>query len=604
MSHPQEPQPRHRSAFAAAFLSLIFPGLGHAYAGAYQRAIGFAAAPVLLLALGAGIGLRANIFDLAGIALEYLWLILLLDILILIYRIIAAVDAYRVANYLNASDAAGAAGGRRLGRARTAINPLSIAGLVAVIVVMSGVHVVVAQYDLQAQSLVNCVFDPSGTAQCDDTSASATDAPAQTDSGDTTLPTASLPGGTENPSATAIAAPTTAPYTGGRLNILLIGADQRPHQGTFNTDTLIVASIDPKTKQVALFSLPRDTTGVPLPPGPARSALGANYPAKINSLWTEAQHRPDLFPGNDAQRGYRALKDTLGYLYGISIPYYAEVNFDGFEKLVDAVGGVTVNVQFPVLDDYFPGDNGTHLRVYIPAGIQHMSGAEALIYARSRHGSIDYDRSQRQQRVLLSLKDQTDVNAMIPKIPALIQALKSTIHTDIPVSQLPSLLQLAGGVDTTNIRSYVFSPPLYGAPVVGPYGDANTIRVAKVRAAIASAFSAHPADEAQRETIADEGASVWVLNGSGKTGQASDIAAYLEYRGVNASAPTQRPPSSPATTKIVVYNGAENDDPATIALLQTIFGVTATPVTDPTAKADIVITTSRSTPNLVPPAGP
>ncbi len=140
---------------------------------------------------------------------------------------------------------------------------------------------------------------------------------------------------------------------------------------------------------------------------------------------------------------------------------------------------------------------------------------------------------------------------------------------------------------------------------MGPYGDANTIRVSKVRAAVTSAFSAHPADEAQRETIADEGASVWVLNGSGKTGQASDIAAYLEYRGVNASAPTQRPPSAPAATKIVVYNGAENDDPATIALLQAVFGVTATTVTDPTARADIVITTSKSTPNLPPrPAAP
>ncbi len=294
-------------------------------------------------------------------------------------------------------------------------------------------------------------------------SPSATDSPDQTDSGDTTGPTTSLPGGTENPSATAIAAPSTAPYTGGRLNVLLIGSDQRPHQGTFNTDTLIVASIDPKTKAVSLFSLPRDTTGVPLPPGPARSALGTYYPAKINSLWTEAQHRPDLFPGNNAQRGYRALKDTLGYLYGISIPYYAEVNFSGFKGLVDAVGGVTINVQFPVLDDYYPGPTARTCRIYIPAGIQHMTGDQALIYARSRHGSIDYDRSQRQQRVLLSLKDQTDVNAMIPKIPALIQALKSTVHTDIPVSQLPALLQLGGSVDTANIRSYVFSPPLYGA---------------------------------------------------------------------------------------------------------------------------------------------
>jgi len=602
MSHPQEPRPRHRSAFAAAFLSLIFPGLGHAYAGAYTRAIGFAAAPILLLALGAGIGLRVSIFELAGVALEYLWLIQILNILVLVYRVVAAIDAYRVATFLNATEATG---DRKLGRARMGVNPVSIAGLVAVILVMSGVHVVVAQYDMQAQDLVNCVFDPSGTAQCDNTSPSDSITPDTTDSGDTTgSPTASLPGGTANPSASALAEPTTAPYAGGRLNILLIGADQRPHQGTFNTDTLIVASVDPKTRQVAMFSVPRDTTGIPLPPGPARNAIGTFYPAKINSLWTLAQHRPDLFSGSNSTRGYQALKDTLGYLYGISIPYYAEVNFDGFKQLVDAVGGVTINVQFPVLDDYYPGDDGNHLRVYIPAGIQHMSGAQALIYARSRHASIDYDRSERQQRILLSLKDQTDVNSLIPKLPDLIQALKSTIHTDIPVSQLPALLSLGGSVDTANIRSYVFSPPLYGRPVVGPYGDANTILVSKVRAAVQAAFSANPPNEAQREAIAAEETSVWVLNGSGRTGQATNIAAYLEYRGVNASAPTQRPPKVPPATRIVVYNGAENTMPATVALLQQLFKVTPTYVNDPTAKVDIVITTAASTPNLSPPLGP
>ncbi|HYC07531.1 MAG TPA: LCP family protein, partial [Candidatus Binatia bacterium] len=404
MSHPQEPRPRHRSAFAAAFLSLIFPGLGHAYAGAYQRAIGFAAAPILLLALGAGIGLRVSIFELAGVALEYLWLIQILNILILVYRVVAAIDAYRVATFLNATEATG---DRRLGRARIGVNPISIAGLVAVILVMSGVHVVVAQYDMQAADLVNCVFDPSGTAQCDDTATpSESIAPDETDDSGSPSPTASLPGGTANPSATAITEPSQAPYTGGRLNILLVGVDQRPHQGTFNTDTLIVVSVDPKTRQVAMFSLPRDTTGVPLPPGPAQSAIGATYPAKINSLYTTAENRPDLFPGNNAQRGYQALKDTLGNLYGLQIPYYAEVNFTGFERLINAVGGVTINVQFPVLDDNFPGDGGLPIRVYIPAGIQHMDGAQALIYARSRHGSIDYDRSERQQRVLLSLKDQ------------------------------------------------------------------------------------------------------------------------------------------------------------------------------------------------------
>src|SRR5437763_241063 len=102
--------------------------------------------------------------------------------------------------------------------------------------------------------------------------------------------------------------------------------------------------------------------------------------------------RPDLFPGNQAQRGFNALKATLGNLYGLQIDYYVEVNFDGFKQVLDTLGGVTINVQNPVTDNYYPGDDGRLHRVYIPTGIQHMTGAEALIYARSRHGSNDFDR--------------------------------------------------------------------------------------------------------------------------------------------------------------------------------------------------------------------
>ena len=601
MSQSKDQAPRHRSAFAAAFLSLLFPGLGHAYAGAYHRALGFAAAPILVLALGLGIGLRVSLFELAGVALQYLWLIQLVNVVILGYRIVAAVDAYQVATYLNALEMSG---GGRLGRPRLTRDPLSMAGLAAVIVVMSGVHVAVAYYDVQAQDLVNCVFDPNGTAQCDTSGSGSTSgsaAPSATSSG---APNASSISGTPVPGATAAPAESSRPWTGGRLNVLLIGVDQRPNQGTFNTDTMIVASIDPLTKQVAMFSLPRDTVGVPLPPGPAQAVFGSTFQCKINGLWTAAEGRPDLFPGNAQQRGFQALKDTLGYVMGLDIPYYVEVNFNGFRQVVDSVGGVTVNVQFPVLDDDFPGDHGLPIRVYIPAGIQHMTGSQALVYARSRHGSIDYDRSERQQRVLLSLKDQTDINALIPRIPDLVAALKQAIHTDIPVSQLPAMFQLAAGVDTSSVRSYVFSPPLYGQPIVNACGESNTLDVAAVRQAVKDAFSANPPNEALKESVAAEGATVWVLNGSGQTGQATAIAGYLAFQGVNASAPSQQPPASPSTTVIDVYNGAEQKDPQTVALLEKVFGVRATLVTDPSARVNIVITTGKTTPSLTPPPAP
>ncbi len=607
MHRPQDTRPRARSAFAASFLSLLFPGLGHAYAGAWERALGFAAGPLLLVSLLAGIALSLGL-ELLGVLLQpwVLTLLLVADVAALAYRVIAAVDAYRVTAYLNAAELSGG----RLGPPRIRPSSLSLAGLGAVLLVMAGAHVAVAYYDLQAYDLVNCVFDEGGQATCDEgavpgSTAGATDAVAPT-TGAGASPSASP--GTPAPGVTAAPATTLPPWNGtDRLNILLIGADQRPGEGTFNTDTLIVVSVDPPTGQVAMFSLPRDTVDVPLPPGPARSVFGTTYAGKINSLWTQAQARPDLFPGTDRQRGYSALKATLGELYGLDIRWYVTVNFDGFKRVVDTLGGVTINVQTPVVDDRYPGDSGRLVRLYIPTGVQHMTGSQALMYARSRHASSDFDRGQRQQRVLFSLREQADYGRLIARLPDLVSALKSAVKTDIPVGQLPQLLRLAQSSDASKIRSYVFAPPLYEQEVRSgdPRGYVLIPRIDRIRAAVATAFSVDPALEADREKVSAENASVWVLNGSGERGQAAQIADYLEFHGVNATAPNQKPDTRGLTdTRIQVYNGAEARLPATIALLEAVFGVTAVPVVDPAARVDIVVTTSARTPDLTPPPAP
>ena len=350
-----------------------------------------------------------------------------------------------------------------------------------------------------------------------------------------------------------------------------------------------------------MFSLPRDTVGVPLPPIPARSVFGATWDRKINALFGQARARPDLFPGG----GYEGLKDTLGYLYGIPINYFVEVDFSGFKTVVDALGGVTVNVQVPVVDDYYPGDNGT-LRVYIPTGVQHMSGSQALIYARSRHGSNDFDRASRQQRVILSLRQQADFATLIQRLPDLVQSTSKAVKTDFPIAKLPQLIELASRIDIGNVRSFVFSPPYYG--VEGYPGGIYTLspNVPRIRAAVASAFNFDPRVEAQRQAVAQEGAQVWVLNGTGGTGTAAAVAGYLDFRGVAASAPNQRPPAGavPANTIIRVYNGAETKLPLTMALLEQAFGVQALPVTDPAVRVDVIVTTGRKTPTLEAPVIP
>ncbi|MBA2718741.1 MAG: LCP family protein [Chloroflexi bacterium] len=607
MQRTQDGRPRGKSPFVAAFLSLLFPGLGHAYAGAYQRALGFAAPPILLAALLAGVFLRMSgpqilQFVLTDGVLPGLFVV---NLVALVYRLVAIVDAYRVTVFLNGVAASG--GGGRLGPPRMLFNPLSVGGLLAVILVMSGAHVVVARYDLMALGALDdpCVFVSD----------------ADVDNGECDVAPSGSPGSSPSPPGEPLDSPavtdspppvqgsalpneTISPWDGKeRLNVLLIGSDQRPGEGTYNTDTLIVVSIDPTTKQVAMFGLPRDSWGVPLPAGPLRKAFGPTYQARINSFFTAIRGRPDLVPGTTRTRGYNGLKSVLGELYRLDIKYFVEVNFDGFKQVVDAMGGVTINVQVPVLDDSYPSDTGRLSRVYIPAGIQHMTGAQALVYARSRHDSDDFDRGYRQQRVLSSLREQANVANLIPRIPELLAAVKATVKTDIPQTELAQLAGLASTIDTKNIRSYVFAYPRYGSQILTPIYK-YLPNVGKIRTAVENAFKVDPDLENTRSALSQENGSIWVLNGTSKQGVAAEIAGYLDYYGLTASAPNLRPAATgQAATRIVIYNGAETRLTETIAFLEKTFKVKVETKTDPAMTVDIVITTATSTPTLTPPPG-
>lgn len=595
MQPAHEASPRRGSAFTAAFLSLLFPGLGHAYLGAHRRALGFAAPPILFGALVAGIAVRLDVYELAGVAVQtwFIAAVFVANLVALAFRSAAIVDAWRIGRWLES----GVTSARRAGVSSSAMAPLAVAALAAVLLVMSIAHVAVARYDLLLAGTTACIFDPEATG-C---------GPAQTVAPAGSGDPSDAPSATPDPSAvgTPVPAASIPPWDGReRLNILLIGADEQG--GGHNTDTLITLSIDPATNQIAMFQLPRDTVDVPIPDGPARKLFGTVYAGKINSWFLAVRNRPDLYPGTDQTRGYNGLKAILGELYGIEIRYYVEVNFEGFEQIVDALGGVTVNVQVPVVDDRYPAGGGAVQRVYIASGMQHMSGAEALVYARSRHGSTDFDRGARQQRVLVSLRQQTDIARVLPKLDELASALSASVRTDIPRELLPQLLGLAAQVDTPDIRSYIFAPKVYQTEYLeSPRGYIIIPKVDRIRAAVRDAFAADPGIADRREQLGEEDASVYVLNGSGVSGQASGIADYLEYLGIAASAPGQKPDvSGLATTTIRVYNGAEATMPLTVAALEGLFGVTAELVADTSATANIVIVTGKDTPSLTPPPAP
>lgn len=595
---------RHRSPFVAAFLSFVFPGLGQAYAGFAGRGLGFAAPIVLLVALLGGT--LTNRFTRDWLISELasptvLLLILVANLALLLYRLLAVVDAFRVAAALETarSQAAVARAGLRPKGARIQYRPAATLGLLAILLVTPIAHIGLARYDLTAYDLITTITSGSGPAI-------PTPSPRPSAAG----PSGS-PAGSPTPTPTAAAPPA---WTGtGRLNILLVGADQRPAQSTFNTDTMIVVSIDPTTKQVAMLSLPRDMSDVPLPASWPAHAYYANgvFPGKITTLWTAAAGSPGLFPfpGNAVQRGFNALKGILGNLYQLNIQYYVEVNFQGFRTVVDTLGGITVNVQVPVVDTHYPVSDTQALNLYIPAGIQHMNGSEALAYARSRHASSDFDRAARQQRVVVSVREQTDPATLLANLDRLVAVLKSSVHTDIPAELFPSLIRLAEQVDTHSIRQLVFTPPVFGTECNNPSASCYYSlypNVDAIRLAVRQMFRSNPALDASRTKLASEAAQVAVLNGSGQNGQASSVAAYLQYLGMDASVGLanggRAARQTYRQTVVTVYNGAAARLPETIRVLQQTFGVTVVEETDPTVKVDVIVITGSQTPRLIVPS--
>jgi LCP family protein required for cell wall assembly len=592
MQPAHETLPRGRSPFAAAFLSLLFPGLGHAYLGAYRRGLGFAAPPLLIAALIAGFAVRLSTFDLAGLAVQAWFQVAVFvgNLVLLVYRAYVIFDAWSIGRAL-------AGPGRSTTSALRGAGMVSIAGLAAVLLVMSGVHVAVARYDLLLSGTTNCIFNPDAEG-CD-----ATASPGA--SGETPDETSGVatPGSSQGP---AVSAPVAPPWDGReRLNILLIGADEQG--GAHNTDTMITVSIDPATNQVAMFTLPRDTVDVPIPAGPAQDFYGSVYPGKINGWYAAVRRRADWYPGTNQTRGYNGLKAIIGNLYGLDIKYYVEVNFEGFKRVVDALGGVTINVQIPVLDDNFPSGNGRRERLFVPAGVQHMTGEQALAYARSRKSTSDFERGARQQRVIVSLRQQLDIGQAIRNIEPLAAAIGQSVRTDIPREIVPQLLGLADRIDTRSIRSVIFTPPFYQAECLScpPRGYIIQPRVARIRAAVAEAFKVDPGFAEARDALAEEGAELWVLNGSGRTGEAARLSEFLSYLGLAATAPNQRPDTSGlAATTIRAYNGAEERFPLTVAALREVFGVEIAPVADPAIRVDFIVITGGSTPQLTPPPLP
>lgn len=260
-----------------------------------------------------------------------------------------------------------------------------------------------------------------------------------------------------------------------RVNVLLIGSDAGADRTGIRPDTLIVASIDTRTGNTLLFSLPRNLERVPFPPNTPQAEQypygfycnntnGVNTECLLNAMWTFGEeHWKEYYPTAPTKfdAGLKATEDAVYQLTGLQIDQYAMVNLRGFMRLVDALGGVTVNISrdIPVGGHGEPGSGDYKAPTsYLKAGPnQLLNGYEALWFARSRQQSTDFDRMTRQRCVIGAVVAQADPVKVALAFPSIAAAAKDNIITDIPTSDLGAWVQLTQKVKKASVKSLPFT---------------------------------------------------------------------------------------------------------------------------------------------------
>jgi LCP family protein required for cell wall assembly len=219
-----------------------------------------------------------------------------------------------------------------------------------------------------------------------------------------------------------------------RWNVLFVGIDhsaEREAQGLpVNSDAIMLVSLSADQSQLTLVSLPRDTVDVPLPDG-------STYGAKINGLY--------------AEQGIDALRAAMEGVFGVPIDAHVALDMDDMAALIESVGGVDVNPPEPLNDDVFTG-------LHLEAGPQELDAPTAMLYVRTRIDE-DYGRMRRHQEVFVSLIERlTDPDRDVD-LSGLLDGFQS-LETDLPLDQVPTLLELANRAREAEVTNFVIEPPL------------------------------------------------------------------------------------------------------------------------------------------------
>jgi LCP family protein required for cell wall assembly len=339
----------------------------------------------------------------------------------------------------------------------------------------------------------------------------------------------------------------------GRINIMLLGIGGEGHDGGNLADTIIVASIDPFAKEVAMLSIPRDMY----------ADIPGHYGTKINAAHAFGE---DQSEGG----GPELMKQTLEQTLDIPIHYFMRVDFTGFVQAIDTVGGVDLFVEEAVYDTHFSGDSG--YIVDVDEGWQYFDGTRALYYARSRYTSAggDFDRNSRQRAIMVAAKEKVFSIGTFGnpnKIRELAESAGDHVRTDMQLDEIRRLYDITKDIPSDKIASYglsnaednyLVSGNIDGASVLMPKaGDYSEIQ-RFVRELFVDGF------------IRSEAAPIEMYDGSGVAAsveKADELKSYGYQLGLVADYDSVIP-------ETVIYDRSNGADPYTKRYLEQRFGVT------------------------------
>ena len=497
--------------WAAAGLSLIIPGSGHLYLRRWLRAAVWAS-PIVIIVL-AYVLADVDRFDLVGAAFSKptLWMIFGLNIAAAVWRVASAVDAWRrAAKTVSGPSPFSVAviGGfaiflaiviPHLFVARTTIDAVRLVDIVfagdagppdtPVIPIGTDADIVpdpvITRYDIERRTetrfrsrmFEDGFGDPDAVAVWEQEVQRRQDAA----HGSPFLPFSERVG-TD------------------RITILLAGGDAGPGRGGLRTDTVMLATINPETGKAALFGFPRNLGRMPLPPSwedafvdleirileregtdgttttvPAETTSTTAptttttipfvscecFPEQLNALYPFTRRWTSTYP-TEVDPGMAALRDVLSYNTGLRIDYYVLVDMAAFVDLVEAIGGVDVYVTEPLKAEVSPPREGDPwATVDVDVGWHRLDGFEALAFVRSRTGSSDYARMQRQRCMLRAVAAKSTPVTLLRGFGGIVDALDGSMVTDLPVSFGPDLLEMTARLDFNDIVTFGFNPGYY-----------------------------------------------------------------------------------------------------------------------------------------------